>query len=203
MRMNRSIAIAFTALLFSGCIASAQAPAPAADPVKAIGQFAQRFEGNLMALAQAMPADKYSFAPSSDIFKPGSPAKFDTVRTFAQQLTHVADMAFRSYAPFGIKPDPSIDLKNVNNITSKDEVIKILQASFDYQNQVLATLTPENAFTPQGARGTTLMSAIVLVMNDDGDHYGQLVEYGRMNGVIPPSTERQMQMQSKPAAPAK
>lgn len=190
-RMNCWTVFAFVVVLFSCTIATAQA-APPADPSKAILQFAQRFEANMMGIAQAMPADKYDFAPNSDTFKAGSPAKFDTVRTFAQQLTHVADFTFKSYSAF-LKPDNAIDSKTLTAMTSKDDVLKALQAAFDYQNKVIASLTADNAFTPQGARNATLASTIVSVLNDDGDHYGQLVEYGRMNGVIPPATERQMQ----------
>jgi hypothetical protein len=197
--INRTIAFAFT-ILISGSLAFAQAaPAGATDPSKPIAQFTQRFQNNLMALAKAMPADKYSFAPSSDIFKAGSPAKFDGVRTFAQQLTHVAAYTFQSFAPYGIKPDSSIDVSGLNAVTSKDEVIKAIQASFDYQNKVIASLTAENAFTPQGQRGNSLMSTIVSVLNDDGDHYGQLVEYGRMNGIIPPASERPERPATPPA----
>jgi len=188
--MIRTIAFA-SAVVFSGSIAFAQAtPAAGADPAKPILQFAQRFQNNLMALAKAMPADKYSFAPSGDVFKAGSPAKFDGVRTFAQQLTHVAAYTFQSFAPYGIKPDATVDLNSMNSLSSKDDVLKALQASFDYQNKVIASLTAENAFTPQGPRGNSLMSTIVAVLNDDGDHYGQLVEYGRMNGIVPPASER-------------
>ena len=189
--IHTSIALALTVLACSASFAAAQmAPAAAPDPAKQLSGIVQRFENNLMALAKAMPADKYNFAPSSADFKSGSPAKFDTVRTFAQQLTHVAGMSFQFYAPFGLKPDADVDVKNLNNITNKDDVLKVLQESFDYQNKTIATLTPENAFTPQGPRNTTLISAILVVLNDDGDHYGQLVEYGRMNGVIPPATEQ-------------
>jgi len=199
--INRKAAFAFIALMFGGTIAFAQAaPAASADPSKPILQFAQRFQNNLMALAKAMPADKYNFAPSSDIFKAGSPAKFDTVRTFAQQLTHVADFTFHSFAAYGFKPDTTIDLSTVNSLTSKDDVLKALQASFDYQNKVIAGLTAENAFTPQGQRGMNLVGSIVAVLNDDGDHYGQLVEYARMNGIVPPASERPA---AAPASPMK
>lgn len=191
MRIHRSFAILAAALVAGSCLASAQAaPAAGFDPTKQILQTVQRFENNLMALAKAMPADKYNFAPSSEIFKAGSPAKFDTVRTFAQQLTHVAGMSFQFYAPFGVEPDPSIDVKNLDKITSKDEVLKVLQASFDMQNKAIAGMTTENAFTPKGPRNMTLVAAILVVMGDDDDHYGQLVEYGRMNGIIPPATEQ-------------
>lgn len=202
-RMNRTWAVTFAAILMGGCVANAQMqPAAAATPADATLRFVQRFESNLMNLAKAMPADKYNFAPSSADFKAGSPAKFDTVRTFAQQLTHVAGMSFQFYEPFIGKPEGDIDVKGLDKITSKDDVLKVLQASFDFQNKAIASLTTENAFTPKGPRNMSLVAAVMVVMNDDGDHYGQLVEYGRMNGVIPPATEQQVHM-APPAAQQK
>jgi hypothetical protein len=201
--LNRSLIVASIAVLVSGCFATAQGVTSAAnDPSKPTLQFAQRFENNVMGIAKAIPADKYNFAPSSDIFKAGSPAKFDTVRTVAQQLTHSADMCFRFYEPYIGKPDTDIDLKNLDKITSKDEVLKVLQVAFDYQNKAIATLTAENAFAPKGPRNMTLMAAILLVIADDEDHYGQLVVYGRMNGIIPPATEQQQHL-APPVVPQK
>jgi len=198
-------------LVFTFCCACAlyaQAPATAsapATPGASILPMVQRFEANFMAAAQAMPADKYSFAPSdADVFKAGSPAKFATVRTFAQQITHVTGEALRNLAPFGVKQDTGVDLKTLDGLTDKEQILKALKASFDYQDKVVASITPENAFAPTGPRGSSVVSMLIAVMNDDGDHYGQMVEYLRMNGIIPPSTERQMQQQAKPAAvPAK
>jgi len=160
-----------------------------------------RFENNLMALAQAMPEDKYNFAPTKDIFKAGSPAEFATVRTFAQQLTHVSAEPFRLLAPFGVAPDPGIDPKTFDSLTSKADILKALKASFDYQNKVIATITPENALTPVGPRGATLVSSLISILNDDGDHYGQMVEYLRMNGLIPPATTNQPAGMMRMAAP--
>jgi len=195
--------LTISAALLSGGYCSAQmepAPSPAvSDAAKPVLAGATRFQNNLMALAKAIPADKYTFAPTSDLFKAASPAQFATVRTVAQQLTHVAAFTFSVLAPFGVKPDAGIDPKSFDSLTSKDDILKALQASFDYENKVIATMTPENAFTPTGPRNTNLVAAIITILNDDGDHYGQLVEYGRMNGIIPPSTERQMQNQPAPA----
>jgi hypothetical protein len=181
---------------------SAQAPAaPAAnsgDGLTALTGFVTRFENNILSLAEAMPADKYDFAPTKDIFKPGSPAEFATVHTFAQQVSHICGLPYRAYAPFGVKPDTDVDPKALDALKSKDELIKALKASFDYQNKVIATLTPDNVMAPVGPRNGTRIAALVLVLGDYGDHYGQMVEYGRMNGIIPPATANQMQ---RPPAP--
>lgn len=181
--------------------AQATAPQEGAAPVSPLTQVATRFENNLLSLAEAMPADKYDFAPSKDLFKPGSPAEFATVRTFAQQLAHVAGEPYRLFAPFGVKPDVDVDPKSFDSLKSKDDILKALKQSLDYQNKVIAGMTPENSFTPAGPRNMTRVSALVAILSDDGDHYGQLVEYLRMNGIVPPATVNQMQHmgQSTPA----
>ena len=171
--------------------AKAQAASAAAQPIL---QMATHIEDNFIAMAKAIPADKYNFAPSKEIFKPGSAAEFATVRTVAQQLTHVAGMPYRMLAAYGVKPDHEPDFKALNAMTSKDEIVKELQAAFDYQNKVIAGITPENAFVPKGMHNMSLMPMLLMMFNDYGDHYGQLVEYGRMNGIIPPATAHQMQM---------
>lgn len=212
MRLTpRSIACLATVICGSICAANAQVqgmapmPAPPPTPSGAILQTVQRFENNFMAAAQAMPADKYNFAPSNpDVFKAGSPAQFATVRTFGQQLTHVVGEAYRNLAPYGVKPDTDVDLKTLDSITDKDTILKDLQASFDYQNKVIGTITAENVLAPTGPRGGNLVASLLSILSDDGDHYGQMVEYLRMNGIIPPATERQMQMQGRRgAAPMK
>ena len=192
----RIAAVLFTTALQISA-SSAQAPAaPAPDSgngLTALTQIVTRFENNILSLAEAMPADKYDFAPSKDIFKAGSPAEFATVHSFAQQVTHICGLPYRVYAPFGVKPDAEVDPKTLDSLKSKDEIVKALKASFAYQNKVVATFTPENVMAPVGPRNSTRIAAVVLVLGDYGDHYGQMVEYGRMNGIIPPATANQMQ----------
>ena len=197
----RIAALLFTAVLPISS-SSAQAPAsPASDAgngLTALTQTVTRFQNNVLSLAEAMPADKYDFAPSKDIFKAGSPAEFATVHTFAQQVTHICGLSYRVYAPFGVKPDTDVDPKSLDALKSKDEIIKALKASFDYQNKVIATFTPDNVMAPVGPRNSTRIAAVVLILADYGDHYGQMVEYGRMNGIIPPATANQMQRTPPP-----
>ncbi|MFP5250605.1 MAG: DinB family protein, partial [Acidobacteriota bacterium] len=181
--MPRFFAFVTAAALLGGVNAFPQSMPPAgADPAHTVQQFATRVEDNLLALAKAIPADKYNFAPSKEIFKPGSDADFATVRTIAQQFTHVASMPYHMLPAFGVKPDAEPDLNALNSMTSKDDIVKALQASFDYQNKVIASLTAQNAFAPTGPHNMSLMGMLLMMMNDYGDHYGQLVEYGRMNG---------------------
>ena len=198
-------AVTLFAAVFCACAAFAQGQAsPAAAPavpLNSLTPVVARFENNLLTLAEAMPADKYSFAPTKDLFKPGSPAEFATVRTFAQQLAHVSGEPFRLFAPFGVKPDTDIDVKSFDSLTAKDDILNALKLSFAYQNKVLATITPENALTPVGPRGVSRVSTLIAILSDDGDHYGQMVEYLRMNGIVPPATVNQARRMAPAPAP--
>lgn len=189
----RIVAVAFA---ISICAVAAQAQASAAtdsaNGLTALTQNVTRVENNILSLAEAMPADKFEFAPSQEIFKPGSPAEFATVHTFAQQATHICGLPYRLYSAFGVKPDSEVDVKTLDSLKTKDEIVKALKASFEYHNKVIASFTPENIMTPEGPRNMTRIAAMALVLADYGDHYGQMVEYGRMNGIIPPATANQM-----------
>jgi hypothetical protein len=192
---------ALVVFTFSSCITVTHAQTPlAATPdgrLMSLTQTVSRFENNLLSLAEAMPADKFDFAPTKETFKSGSPAEFATVRTFAQQLTHVSAEPYRQFAPFGVKPDTDVDPKSFDSLKSKEDIIKALKDSIAYQNKVIAGITPENAFTPAGPRNATRLSALIATLSDDGDHYGQMVEYLRMNGIIPPATANQMRRMSE------
>jgi DinB superfamily len=191
----RFAAVAFASVLPMYALAAqgqASAATNSANGLTALTQNVTRTENNILSLAEAMPADKYDFAPSSEIFKPGSPAEFATVHTFAQQVTHISGLPYRLYAAFGVKPDAEVDVKALDSLKSKDEIIKALKASFEYHNKVIASFTPENILAPEGPRNMTRIAAMALVLGDYGDHYGQMVEYGRMNGIIPPATANQM-----------
>jgi hypothetical protein len=183
----------------SVCPAQTPSAAAAADGLASISQTASRFENNMLTLAGAMPADKFNFAPSKDIFKSDSPAEFATVRTFAQQLTHVCGEPYRLFAPFGVKPDAGVDVSALDSLQSKGDIIKALKDSFAYQEKVIASITPENALTSAGPRNLTRISALIAILNDDGDHYGQMVEYLRMNGIVPPATINQTHRMAQPS----
>ena len=85
-RIRFTVSLFALVVYYGSTIADAQMSTPAApaEPLSSLTQVVTRAENNLLTLAEAMPADKFNFAPSKDNFKPGSPAEFDTVRTFAQ-----------------------------------------------------------------------------------------------------------------------
>ncbi len=164
------------------------APGTLIEPSKTFDVLLTNLEGELMGAAKAMPADKYSFAPSAAIFAPSQAVDFKGVRTFAAQLTHIAEANYY-YAGMasGIKMDT--DLKAIDSLTDKNKIIAALQASFDFAHKAMATLTAKNAFESVHEYDTRASLAGGLVAHGF-DHYGQLVVYLRMNGVIPPASAK-------------
>ncbi len=187
------------ALLVSGGVQlraqiSALPPAPPIgtkeDPAKAVDGLLSLMEFQVVGAAKAMPADKYGFAPAQGIFAPGQTTQFDTVRTFVAQVNHLAQANYFFFTWSGIKPDR--DLKAIGAITTKDEAVAALEASFAYAHQAIATITTENAFVaikPIDGYSTRVTIAAFAVAHAN-DHYGQLVEYLRMNGIVPPASAR-------------
>ena len=162
----------------------------AVAPSKALDDMLNLFEGELTGVAKTMPAEKYGFAPSAATFATTQGAKFDGVRTFAQELTHLISANYYFYGVVsGEKPD--VDMKAINALTAKDDLLKALAASFAFAHKAVATITPENAFVAiKGVDGMTTRATVAAFGVAHGyDHYGQMVEYLRMNGLVPPGSK--------------
>jgi uncharacterized damage-inducible protein DinB len=149
-------------------------------------------EGEMMGAVKAMPADKFSFAPSAAIFAPTQTTEFATVRTFGQQATHVAQANYFFYMTVsGLKPD--VDVKAIGSMTKKEDVVAALAGSFAFAHKAIATITEANAFeavkTPEPGIQTRATLAQFGVSHAF-DHYGQMVEYLRMNGIVPPASAK-------------
>ena len=162
-------------------------------PAKSLDAALSGLEKDLVPLAEAMPADKYNFAPSSDLFKPGLNPDYKGVRTFAQTIAHLAQANyFFALNAQGQKPDDAFGakMKEIGNLTSKDDLVKTLKDSFASMHTAIATITPENAWdhAGRGPDDTRAEQALYAVAHTR-DHYGQLVEYLRMNGIIPPASQ--------------
>jgi uncharacterized damage-inducible protein DinB len=143
------------------------------------------FEYQCMGVAKTMPAEKYNFAPAST-----GGAKFDGVRTFAQEATHLADANYYFYSVIsGTKPD--VDVKAIGELTKKEDIVAALAKSFAFAHKALATLTLENAFVAiKPVDGVDTRAGVAAFAVAHGyDHYGQMVEYLRMNGLVPPGSK--------------
>jgi len=153
--------------------------------------------------AEAMPEGKFDFSPESLGIAGGD---FKGVRTFGQQVKHVAADNFAIWAPLTGRPEPA-GLNAPNGpatMTSRGEILKFLKDSFAYSHDAVRGLTSENALEKVEFRGSqvTRLSLVVLALTHISTHYGHMAEYLRMCGVIPPAS-RPMQMPvPPPAAPA-
>jgi uncharacterized damage-inducible protein DinB len=158
-------------------------PKSIAESVSGTLQFA---EGNFIGLAEAMPEDKYSYIPTG--------GKFEDVRSFGEQVKHVACAQFAFFNEFeGKKPPEDCEKGGHDPAKTKTELIRYLQDSFDYSNRVLATLTATNALDRVEGRyagPNTKLGISVIAVWHITDHYGQLVEYLRLNGIVPPFTQK-------------
>ncbi|MFY9553020.1 MAG: DinB family protein [Thermoanaerobaculia bacterium] len=144
-------------------------------------------EKQIVAAAEAMPEGKFDFSPES-LNIPGSDYK--GVRTFALQVKHVAASNYVLWSALTGDEIPE-DFKGGNGpeaYKSKADILKFLRDSFALGHRAAATLTTENMLqTVEHLKSTRLHRATFAVAHAF-DHYGQMVEYLRMNGIVPPST---------------
>lgn len=167
------------------------APTGTLDPAKAADALISGAESDFLRLLEAMPADKYSFAPSAALFKSPDGVAFTGTRTFAQLVTHTVQQNFTQWAnASGLKPD--FDVPSIAAMTSKDDIVKAAKASIEFGHKAAATLTPANAWDAVRSRPTmplTRITGMAYGVIHLRDEYGQMVEYARMNGVVPPASE--------------
>jgi hypothetical protein len=164
-------------------------PPPASTVSGAVDQELNQVEKNVVGLAEAMPEDKYNFTPDSLAIN-GS--NYKGVRDFAMQVIHIAAANYLYWSgvvgepmPAGILgPNPSESLK------TKDASIKLLKDSFALGHRAVATLTAQNLLDPLPTRQTkqTRLFLATFPIIHAYDIYGQMVEYLRMNGKIPPAS---------------
>jgi hypothetical protein len=176
-----------TALMVSASMAfSARAIAQESiDPMAAtVGQFFSMIARSFINLADAMPAEKYGFKPAD--------GEFRNVRTFAEQVKHVACSNFGFFSQIEKKEPPArCDAGGPSPAATKAELMTYLRESFDYAQRVLRTMTSANALEPEnGPYGgpSTRLGITTLAVWHASDHYGQLVVFLRMNGIVPPAS---------------
>ena len=175
-------------LAAASTLALAQAAAPAkpavgtpVPPAQAYGHLLSGLEQEFVGAAEAMPEDKYNFAP------PATLGEFKGVRTFAQQVKHVAESNYYFFGgPNYSEAESKAKSDAIEKLTSKADIVKALKDSFAGAHAFVDTITAENAFvmTEHGTRGGMAAFGIAHFM----DHYGQMVEYLRMNGIVPPAS---------------
>ena len=168
-------------------------PAPPPTIASAIDREISIIEKEIVEVAEAMPEEKFDFSPEK-LNIAGSDYK--RVRTFGQQLKHVAASNYLIWARItGEKaPETVNEGKGPDNMTSKADIIKYLKDSFAFGHKAVATLNAGNLVEPltsSSGRTTTRLFQATFAPAHAFDHYGQVVEYLRMNGIVPPASRGQ------------
>lgn len=191
----RSAKLLFGVLLVFGCcvlsVAQMQSPPPAKTPGDASNYLLGIVESEFVSAADAMPEDKYSFAPSTGEFK--------GVRTFAQQVKHVAAVNY-VFGSTILGEKPPVDTggeSGPDSIKTKAEIMKFLKDSFAYLHKAELFISNANQLEQlslfDGQFKAARLSIGAFACAHPMDHYGQMVVYLRMNGIVPPASRQQNQ----------
>jgi hypothetical protein len=191
MRYSKSLMGILVLLCCSG-FSLGQTPSPPAakTPGDALTALVGIGQKEFTDAADAMPEDKYSFAPANGEFK--------GVRTFAQQVKHVAavNYVFGS-AILGEKMPVEGGESGPDSVKTKAEIMKFLNDSFAYLHKALASITDKNQLDQlslfDGQFKAARLSIGAFSSSHVMDHYGQMAVYLRMNGIVPPASRQQNQ----------
>ena len=187
--MRPAQALLALTLLASASVAHAQTqPLP---PPTSLASMVDRditaVEKQLVDAAEVMPDDKFNFTPESLTI---SGDDYKGVRSFAVQVKHVASSNYFIWSPITGDAVPAA-IKDGNgpaDIKTKAEILKFLKDSFALGHKAAATLTPENMLQPVGKGKSPRLRLAEFGVAHAYNHYGQMVEYLRMNGIVPPAS---------------
>jgi uncharacterized damage-inducible protein DinB len=185
----KGIALSVAVLLLIAGIVRAQNPPAPPQPAKSenrtvssvLDRALSNVEKEFVDAADAMPEERYGFAPTTGEFK--------GVRNFGEQVKHVA-CGNEAWAKkiLGEKPPARCDLGGPNPAKSTAEILAYLKESFKTIDKVIAETDDKNFMqaTPGPYWGANRLSSLTATVWHISDHYGQLVVYLRMNGIVPP-----------------
>ena len=144
-------------------------------------------ENELVPAADAMPEEQYPFAPIH--------GEFVGVRTFAEQVKHLAAANYQlGSRALGEKPPPGTQGESAPaSIKTKAEIMEYLRGSFACLHRAVEAAEDPNLTEPiPGTTGTWQRTRLGLLMDalaHASNHYGQMVVYLRMNGIVPPASK--------------
>ncbi len=168
-----------------GTVADQAAPAPSV--ASAVDREIADAEKEIVDAADAMPESKFDFSPGS-LAIPG--ADYKGVRTFATQVKHIGASNYAIWGPLTGEqiPDDEKGGDGPANLTTKSQILTFVKASFALGHRAAATLTPQNMLQTVGNGKSTRLHLAEFGVSHAYDHYGQMVEYLRMNGIVPPAS---------------
>jgi uncharacterized damage-inducible protein DinB len=173
------LTVATSVSAFSQAMTAKPAVGTAVSPATSYNKLLAGEEKEFVDAAEAMPEDKFNFAP------PETAGEFKGVRSFAGQVKHVAGA---NYYFFGNLSEAEAKAKedSIEKLTSKADIIQALKDSFGIAHTYMGNITATNVFvmTKSGTPGGAAAMGLAHLM----DHYGQMVVYLRMNGIVPPAS---------------
>jgi uncharacterized damage-inducible protein DinB len=186
MKQLLNVGVCCLLLLAVGAAQSAQPK----DEHRSVAQVLESSAGNMerefVSAAEAMPEDKYGYVPTSGEFK--------GVRTFAQQVKHVAAVNYILGASI-LQEKPPADVgaeSGPESLTTKADILKYLKDSFDYAHKAIGSVNEKNFLEPIkwpfGDRPSSRLELAGVITSHGFDHYGQIVVYLRSNGIVPPAS---------------
>jgi uncharacterized damage-inducible protein DinB len=152
-------------------------------------------EDKFTRLAEAIPAEKYTWRPSSD------------VRSFAELLLHVSAANYNLYKLLGTPPPTGLDVKGLEkSTTDKAKVIATLKDSFAHAGKAITAMSDadlEKSMDWFGGKNTE-RGILLFIVRHAAEHLGQSIAYARFVNITPPWTEdAQKKQPEKKEAPAK
>ena len=186
--LRPSHALLAIALFASTVFAQAQTQ-PSQPPTLAemVDREISAIEKQVIDAAEAMPEEKYNFTPEH-LNIPGDDYK--GVRSFAVQVKHIASSNYFIWSPITGDAVPAA-IKDGNgpaDMKTKADILKFLKESFALGHKAAAMLTLENMLQPFAPGKSARLDRVEFGVAHAYNHYGQMVEYLRMNGVIPPAS---------------
>lgn len=150
------------------------------------------YEERYVKLAEAMPAEKYNWRPA------------EGVRSVGEVYTHIVAANYGIARALGTAPPTGLDFKGIQALsTDKAKTVQALKDSFAHFRASILALGDGDAEKAQKmfGRDTTLRGSFIMITGHFGEHLGQSIAYARVNGVVPPWTEEQLQQQKQAQKP--
>jgi uncharacterized damage-inducible protein DinB len=180
MTMKR-LGLVMVGLLANGAAYAAQDAAPVgpvANPVTTtVKSQLTRYEKNMVAAADLMPAEKYNFKPTPEM------------NSFGHVVMHIAQSNYFLCAKISGQAAPDVKLADTDG---KDKLVAGLKASFEFCSTTLAGVDDSKLSDPVtlfGNRQTSRAGALITLSDDWYDHYGAQSMYLRLNGILPPTAQ--------------
>lgn len=156
-------------------LAQSAASGPVANPVTtAVKSNLARYEKNMVAAADLMPADKFSYKPTADMI------------TFGHLTMHIAQSNNFLCSKISGQTAPEVKLTETD---PKDTLVSALKASFEFCNSALAGVDDSKLGDPFTVfnRQTSRAGLLISLSDDWYDHYSAQAVYLRLNGILPPT----------------